>query len=262
MQYGEIVYEYFEATSFVPAQRIVSLYGQRPLAGFVRRAVRPDEKSLVGKMPMRPTYFPLLKNINRLTLRVNWHIYTYSFYEERISIDIPMSVKQTAKRLYGRIIDGAGDRNKDHQQPKEGWLSTMRKALGMSGPQMAKRAGVTKAAIYQAERKELAGEITINQLEKYASILGGKLVYAIVPDSRALPQGKGLSQSESLAQGATIADLMHNQAMQKATALINTASTHMALEKQALSEDANRDEIMRLAERLERDPPSDFWDGQ
>ena len=43
-----------------------------------------------------------------------------------------MSVKDTAKRFYIRIIDGASQRYDDQIQPKEGWLATMRKALGMS----------------------------------------------------------------------------------------------------------------------------------
>lgn len=165
-----------------------------------------------------------------------------------------MSVKQTAKRIYSRIIDGASVRYQDHQLPKEGWLTTMRKALGMSGPQMAKRAGVTKAAVYQAERKELAGEITIKQLEKYAASMGGKLVYAIVPNPEQNEQHSGLSKS------GTVAQLVRQQAIKKATALIGTAHTHMALESQALSDEANEAEIMRLADELERNPPSHFWD--
>lgn len=121
---------------------------------------------------------------------------------------------------------------------------TMRKGLGMSGPQMAKRASVTKAAIYQAERKEIAGEITIKQMEKLASSLGGKFVYAIVPNDTA----------------HTVSDLVHAQARSKAAAIISRAGTHMALEKQSLSTKMNDLETKRLTERLEREQPSDFWE--
>ena len=65
-----------------------------------------------------------------------------------------MSVRATAKRQYMRIVDRAVAQIGSLQIPSEGWLTTMRKALGMSVPQLARRAGVTKAAIYQAERKE------------------------------------------------------------------------------------------------------------
>lgn len=155
-----------------------------------------------------------------------------------------MSVKETVKRQYIRIIDAASERYSSYQKPNEGWLMTMRKALGMSGPQMAKRAGITKAAIYQAERKEVAGEITIKQMEKLASALGGQFVYAIVPDKKAL----------------TVSDLVRGQAWIKAKAITSRAGTHMALEKQALSSELNEAETKRLAERLEREQPSDFWE--
>ncbi len=164
-----------------------------------------------------------------------------------------MSVKDTAKRLYIRTIDGASQRYGGHIQPKEGWLATMRKALGMSGPQMAKRAGVTKAAIYQAERKELMGEVTLNQMEKMASAMGAKFVYSVIPDANA--------KSPTTQSGPVlVSDLVRAQARMKAEALIGRASTHMALEKQALSDDLNRAEIDRLAEKLEREMPSNFWE--
>jgi predicted DNA-binding mobile mystery protein A len=155
-----------------------------------------------------------------------------------------MSVKETVKRQYIRMIDAASERYRDYLKPKQGWLITMRKGLGMTGPQMAKRAGVTKAAIYQAERKEIAGEVTIKQMEKYASALGGRFVYAIVPDTNAF----------------NVSDLVHAQARKKAEAIIRRADTHMTLEKQALSTEMNTAEIERLTERLEREQPSDFWD--
>jgi predicted DNA-binding mobile mystery protein A len=155
-----------------------------------------------------------------------------------------MSVKETVKRQYIRMIDAASERYRNHQHPKQGWLMTMRKGLGMTGPQMAKRAGVTKAAIYQAERKEAAGEVTIKQMEKFASALGGRFVYAIVPDGSAL----------------SVSDLVHAQARKKAEAIINRAGTHMALEKQSLSVEMNSAEATRLTDRLEREQPSDFWD--
>lgn len=165
-----------------------------------------------------------------------------------------MSVKDTVARQYRRIVDDAAEHFGSQMFPKEGWLATMRKALQMSGPQLAKRAGVTKAAVYQAERKELVGEITIKQLEKYAAALGGRLVYGIVPDG-GMTVEKG-DQTDPV----TIDDLIRMQAMHKAEKIVNTTHTHMALEQQALSEEVNREEIIRLAYRLQSDMPSDFWE--
>lgn len=160
-----------------------------------------------------------------------------------------MNVKQTAKRQYARIIDNAARRFEDHSQPKEGWITTMRKALGMSGPQLAKRADLTKAAIYQAERKELAGEITIKQMVKLASHLNGKFVYAIIPDDEHI----------DLDSDATIDGLLKAQALLKANAIVGRSSDHMALELQSLSRNLNEDAVSELADRLKREQASDFW---
>ncbi len=153
-----------------------------------------------------------------------------------------MSVRATAKRQYMRIVDRAVEQIGSLQIPSEGWLTTMRKALGMSVPQLARRAGVTKAAIYQAERKEREGGITIRQMEKLADSLDGRFVYAIVP-----------------AHG-DIRDRLRVQARAKAEAIVRRASSHMALEKQSLTNEQIVQEMERLADRLVDDMPSDFWD--
>ena len=153
-----------------------------------------------------------------------------------------MSVRATAKRQYMRIVDRAVEQIGSLQIPSEGWLTTMRKALGMSVPQLARRAGVTKAAIYQAERKEREGGITIRQMEKLADSLDGRFVYAIVP-----------------AHG-DIRDRLRVQARAKAERIVRRASSHMALEKQSLTNEQIVQEMERLANRLVDDMPSDFWD--
>ena len=153
-----------------------------------------------------------------------------------------MSVRATAKRQYMRIVDRAVEQIGSLQLPSEGWLTTMRKALGMSVPQLARRAGVTKAAIYQAERKEREGGITIRQMEKLADSLDGRFVYAIVT-----------------AHG-DVRDRLRVQARAKAEAIVRRASSHMALEKQSLTNEQIVQEMERLANRLVDDMPSDFWD--
>ena len=145
------------------------------------------------------------------------------------------SVKDTAKRQYARTLNSAAS-----QAPREGWISTMRKALGMSAPELAKRMGVTKPAIYQAERKERDGGVTLGHMERLAEAMGGKFVYAIVPDGQ-------------------VEDILRDQARAKAEAVVRRASAQMALEKQSLSSDQMREEIERLAEQLLRERPSDFW---
>ena len=152
-----------------------------------------------------------------------------------------MGVKETARRQYIRIADDAAQKASAIATPTEGWIVTIRKALGMSGAQLARRTGVTKAAIYQAQRNEPEGAITIKQMEKIAQALGCRFVYAIVPDD-------------------SVAETVRQQARKKAEALVQRASSNMALEKQALLPDQTRAEIERQTDELIRSMPPDFWE--
>lgn len=152
-----------------------------------------------------------------------------------------MNVKDTARKQYARIADRAARTLADVERPSGGWLALLRNALGMSGVDVAHRMGVTRAAIYQAERNEREGAITLRQMEKIAAALGGRFVYAIVPNG-------------------SVADMIRAQARRKAEARIRRASAHMALESQALPPEQVRQRIEELADELVRDTPPDFWE--
>ncbi len=145
-------------------------------------------------------------------------------------------VQDIAKRQYARLLDRTAKQLVGLKSPPDGWLMTMRKALGMSAPALARRAGVTKSAIYQAERQERDGGITIQHMEKLAAALGGRFVYAIVPEG-------------------SVDEAIRTQARKKAEKLIKRASAHMALEKQSLSPDQTREEIERMTDELTRNTP-------
>lgn len=151
-----------------------------------------------------------------------------------------MSVKNTVRKQYVRIVDHTAQQLKSIHNPTEGWLATLRKALGMSGSEVAARMKVTRNAVYQAERNERDGAITIKQMQKLAEAMGGRFVYAIVPETNTQ-------------------EIIHTQARCKAEALIRRASAHMALEKQALTGDQVKQRIEGLTNELMRDMPPDFW---
>lgn len=153
-----------------------------------------------------------------------------------------MSVKETARRQYIATVDRAATQLDGLETPSEGWIASLRKALGMSGAGLARRMGVTRAAIHQAERNETDGAITLNQMEKLASALGGRFVYAIVPDGK-------------------VEDIIRAQARRKAEKLVKRASGHMALENQSLSAEHRKQEIDRLTLDLMRSMPPGFWEG-
>jgi predicted DNA-binding mobile mystery protein A len=152
-----------------------------------------------------------------------------------------MNVRETARRQYVRIVNRAAEQLQSLHQPKGGWLALLRHALGMSGAQVAARMGVSRNAIYQAERNERDGAITITQMRKIADALDAEFVYAVVP--------KG-----------SVEDVIRTQARRKAEARVRRASAHMALESQSLTVEQTRQRIETLAEELARDMPPDFWE--
>jgi predicted DNA-binding mobile mystery protein A len=140
------------------------------------------------------------------------------------------------RRRLARILDRSADRLSDVQKPEKGWIATMRLALGMSAEQVAKRKGVSRNAVYQAERSEMDGAISLKQMEKTARAMGGKFVYAIVPD-------------------APIEQLKHKQAMLQARAMIEQEPGF-----EIWSKDEQQDWIDDAAAQQVHNMPLDFWD--
>ena len=65
--------------------------------------------------------------------------------------------------------------------PARGWLRAIRDALGMSGPQLARRMRMTKQGVADLEKKEVSGSLSLNTLRKAAAAMDCVLVYAVVP---------------------------------------------------------------------------------
>ncbi len=151
-----------------------------------------------------------------------------------------MSVQRAVRRQYQAIVDRAASQAASLSTPSEGWLRTVRKALGMSGAQLARRLGVTRARVARAERAELSGGVTLKSMRAAAEAMGCRFVYAIVP-------------------ARTVDDMVNAQARKKAQVIVDTASRHMALENQTLPDDKISQQVSRLAADLVRDMPSDFW---
>lgn len=114
----------------------------------------------------------------------------------------------------------------------------MRLALGMSAEHVAKRKGVSRNAVYQAERSEQDGAISLKQMENIAAAMGGKFVYAIIPD-------------------APIEQLKYNQALRRAKAIALDEPNFATW-----SHDDQQDWVDDTTAQLLHDVPSDFWDAK
>lgn len=153
-----------------------------------------------------------------------------------------MSIKEIVIRQYQALINHAAMNAREITQPPEGWVRTVRKALGMSGAQLARRLGTTRAFVSQIEKNELNGCITVKSLQQMAEAMGCRFVYAIIPEKN------------------TIEDFISLRAKDKARNLVETTGQHMALEEQALSTQQMQYEIERLQKQMLSEMPRDLWD--
>ena len=151
------------------------------------------------------------------------------------------TMKQILLRQYQQIVDQAAESVAGLPLPQEGWIRTMRNALGMSGAQLARKLKMSRAQISQAERNEVSGAVTLKSLQKMADAMGCRVVYAFVPE---VPSN----------------EMVVRRAREKAKQLVSKADTHMALEQQSLSSKDREFEIGRLQRKLLDKMPSDLWD--
>lgn len=124
--------------------------------------------------------------------------------------------------------------------PPRGWVRTIREALGMSVPQLARRLRVTRQTIADLERREIEGSTTLAALRKAANAMNCDVVYAIVPRR-------------------DLNALLENQARQRASSEVKKVAHTMRLEAQ----DVDAAETQRLiddsvANLLEN--PRMLWD--
>jgi len=127
------------------------------------------------------------------------------------------------------------------QSPMRGWLRAIRDALGMSGPQMARRMSVTKQRISLMEKAEVNGSATLNSMRQAAEALDCQFVYAVVP-------------RDSL--NATV----ERQARKKAEKEQAYTSHSMLLEDQMPSLEERQAALDATVADMVRQMPKNLWD--
>lgn len=152
------------------------------------------------------------------------------------------AIRKIATRQYQRLVQDAVQPADRLVLPPQGWISTVRSALGMSGAQVARRLGSTRAWISRTEKAESSGSVTLKTMQRMAEAMGCRFVYAIVPVN------------------GGVEDLILTQARKKAARLVAASNTQMALEAQALTKDQVEYEVERLARQMMEAMPPDFWE--
>ena len=111
----------------------------------------------------------------------------------------------------------------------------------MTASQLAGRIGVASPRIYEIEKSELSGSITLSSLERAANAMDCQLVYALVPRQ-------------------PLQDMVEQRALLKAKKRVRAASHTMTLEDQALDEAALREQIDALTKELLSGRASAIWE--
>ena len=152
-----------------------------------------------------------------------------------------MSVFRAKQRQAQDRINQAASLIKSLAKPVGGWIATFQEAIGMNAPALAERLDVSRNTIYASIQNEQAGTISLNQLEKIAEAMGGRLVYAIVPR-----------------EGA-VEEIVLAQARAKARRIIQRTRAHMALEEQSEGLRSDAAMIEELAADIIWEGRRDFW---
>ena len=126
--------------------------------------------------------------------------------------------------------------------PDEGWIKTIRKALGMSQRQLGEKIGITPQSVRELEQREKEGTITLNTLKQAGSALEMQLIYSFV-----LPNG-------------TLEDRIEERAYAMASKIIGRTSNTMRLEDQENTEDRIKAAIDEMMADLKSDLPGKLWD--
>ena len=125
-------------------------------------------------------------------------------------------------------------------RPPKGWVKALREALGMTAEQLARRIGVTKPRVYEIERAELNGSITLDSLERAARAMDCQLVYALIPRQ-------------------PLQVMVDQRALLEAKKRMRAAAHTMILEDQAVEEPELRQHIDALAKELLNQKGSILW---
>jgi predicted DNA-binding mobile mystery protein A len=126
--------------------------------------------------------------------------------------------------------------------PPTGWIKAIRTALGMSLQQLGTKLAISKQGVFDIERREKDGTITINSLSAIARAMDMQLVYGFVPNDGSLEA------------------LLEKRATELATRIVLRTAHTMKLEDQANSKKRIETAIKERAAELQHDMPKILWD--
>jgi predicted DNA-binding mobile mystery protein A len=143
-------------------------------------------------------------------------------------------------RLQRELINKRIDNMRFSEIPSSGWIAAIRKSLGMTTAQMARRIGIAQQSASRLEQNEADGSITLKSLQKAAASLNCRLVYALIPNE------------------GNLDTTLRKQATKKATKTVKATDHSMMLENQRVGSLDSK--IKEKAKAIMLNPKSSMWD--
>lgn len=126
-------------------------------------------------------------------------------------------------------------------QPPKGWIHTLRKVLGMTSKQLARRLDVDRSRVVKLESAEIENAVTLRTLRETAHALNCDLVYGFIPR---------ISLQDWLKQQAELIAEKH----------LKTVSHSMGLEAQAVSSQEEKIQKEELVATLLQGSFKQLWE--
>lgn len=147
-----------------------------------------------------------------------------------------LQIRQIDKKLAPLLKVGK------HFMPHEGWIRTIRHALGMSTTQLGKKLGITRQGVHILEKREAEGSISIKILKETARVMDMQLVYAFIPND------------------STLEALIERRAYELAAKIVKRTSKTMELENQKISKSRLKKAIEEKQSLIQFQMPKVLWD--
>lgn len=126
-------------------------------------------------------------------------------------------------------------------KPPEGWIATMRKALGMTTQQLASRLGCSAANLSALQQREKKGTISMATLESVAQAMNCRYVYFFVP-------------------AGPLPEILEQQARRVARHMLRSVQHSMDLEQQGLTPEQKQQQEDALVKALLEENPRHLWE--
>lgn len=125
--------------------------------------------------------------------------------------------------------------------PSEGWVRSIRKALGMTVKQLAKRLDVDPSRVVKIETSELKGAVTLFTMQKVAEEMHCHFAYQFIPKT-------------------SLEAYVKNRAKELAEAAIKRTAHTMDLESQSVEKKWLEEEIIEMTHSLLQKSWRHLWE--